>query len=106
MKNPRLATLFLLFLSMVGSSLSQELDMPLTEEDAIMMRELEWAEKAMEGYKRKTGIMPIRSTIRAAHVHTEAWRQESFNLVSASGDYASEDTNNNLRGRMALGGDR
>lgn len=52
----------------------------VTEED-ILQQELEWAEQAMEGYKRKTGKLPIRSSIRAAHVHTEAWRQDSIDVV-------------------------
>lgn len=57
-------------------------DMPLTAEDAIIQQELEWAERAMEGYKQKKGIIPIRSSIRAAHVHTEDWRQDTISLLT------------------------
>jgi hypothetical protein len=77
--------------------------MPLTAEDAIIMNELEWAERTMEGYRQKNGFMPIRSTIRAAHVNTEEWRRDSIDAFSrASQDY-SEDAipSGGLRGRRS-----
>jgi hypothetical protein len=60
---------------------------PLTFEDAIMMQELEWAEQAMEDYIRKKATMHIRSSVQAAHVHTEEWKQESMKVVSAFNDF-------------------
>lgn len=72
-------------------------DASMTTEEAIIEQELLWAEQAMEGYKRKTGKLPIRSAIRAAHVHTEAWRQDSIDVVQgrANGrDWDLEDLSN------------
>lgn len=54
---------------------------PLNAEDAIIEQELRWAERAMEGYKQKKGIIPTRSSIRAAHVHTDDWRRDSISLL-------------------------
>jgi len=74
-------------------------ELPLTAEDAIIQQELEWAERAMEGYKQKKGIIPTRSSIRAAHVHTEDWRQDSISLLTKSGDFEKELGARALRGR-------
>jgi hypothetical protein len=72
----------------------------LTADQALIQQELEWAERAMEGYKRKTGTIPTRSSIRAAHVHTEEWRKDSISLLSrgSSDDYKTEASSRNLRG--------
>jgi hypothetical protein len=87
-KVPTLFFRFLLFLSIVESTVSQgeehSLDRPLTFEDAIMMQELEWAEQAMEDYKGEKSTMPIRSSVRAAHMHTKEWKQECMKVFSAS----------------------
>jgi hypothetical protein len=95
----KLATLLVLLLTS-GMAAAQQMDMPLTAEDAIMMQELEWAEKAMEGYKRKTGHMPIRSPISASHVHTEEWRQESINIFPQGSSASADVPSRNLRGRQ------
>jgi hypothetical protein len=57
------------------------LDIEQDEEEAIILRELEWAETAMEDYKRKNGKVPIRSTIHAPHVHSAEWKKDSMNVV-------------------------
>jgi hypothetical protein len=103
----KLAPLFF-FLFSVGTTASQHMEMPLTAEDAIIMQEVEWAEKAMEGYIRKKGVIPIRSPIHAAHVHSEEWRQESINIFSqASKDFSGDSLpGGNLRGRNYFGSDR
>lgn len=96
--------LLLLLLAISGIhavSATEEWQFPLTAEDALIQQELEWAERAMEGYKLKTGTMPTRSSIRAAHVHTEEWRKDSISLLSrgSSGDYGTAASARNLRGR-------
>lgn len=73
-------------------------ELPLTAEDAIIQQELEWAERAMEGYRQKKGHIPTRSSIRAAHVHTDDWRQDSISLLQSSGDFEQELEASNLRG--------
>jgi hypothetical protein len=55
-----------------------------TSDEAIMRRELEWAESTMEGYKRVNGKMPIRSAIAASHVHTDQWKNDSMEVVQGS----------------------
>lgn len=77
------------------------IDMPLTAEDAIIMQELEWAEKTMESYRQKNGKIPIRSPIRAIHVNSQEWRQDSIDVVSSMRDFIVEEqvgSNYNLRG--------
>jgi len=78
---------------------------PLTEEELIIIqKELEWAEEAMESYKQKFGRFPLRSTIRAAHVHTDDWRQDSTNALFGSyssyldSDLTAVSSKRNLRG--------
>ena len=53
------------------------------EEMKIVMKEMEWAEHAMENYKRNSGsgTYPLRSSINAPHVHTNEWKQDSINNV-------------------------
>jgi hypothetical protein len=109
------ALLFLLFAFLASAV---EIDRPMTAEDEIMMRELAWAEQAMEGYKRHHGTMPLRSSIKAVHVHTEEWKNDSIDSIrkSYSQDLAmaeqepdadAEPAAGNLRKRNnALGGDR
>ena len=46
-------------------------------------KELAWAEHTMELYKRKNKKMPLRSSIRGAHVHTEDWVQESLDILNS-----------------------
>ena len=95
-----LSVLFLLILQLAFVTANQ-MDIPLTAEDAIIMQELEWVEKAMEGYKQKKGNMPIRSPIRGAHIHSEDWRQESIQLLSqGSKDFEEHEALSNLRGRQ------
>jgi hypothetical protein len=101
--NNKLLSLILLLLILASTSSNAqqqgEWDMPLTAEDSIIQQELEWAEKAMENYKRKTGSMPLRSSIQAAHVHTEEWRREAIRMLSkGSEDFEKELTTRNLRG--------
>ena len=62
------------------------------DEDEILRRELEWAESTLEGYKRKNGKIPLRSSIEAEHVHTEKWKNDSLDIVQGKTNY------NNLRG--------
>ena len=98
---PLLFLLLLLSISCIYTVTSaEEWQFPLTAEEALIQQELEWAERAMEGYKRKTGSIPTRSSIRAAHVHTEEWRRDSITLLSrgSSDDYETEVTTRNLRG--------
>ena len=81
-------------------------DFPLTAEDAIIQRELEWAENAMETYHQKTGSMPLRSSIRAAHVFSEEWRRDAIVLLAQAAKaqefeqelLARSNTNRYLRG--------
>lgn len=100
----KLLALILLALASGSSNIltvqAQDWAMPLTAEDAIIQQELEWAEQAMEKYKRKTGTMPLRSSIRAAHVHTEEWRREAMDMLAkgASPEFEQELSARNLRG--------
>ena len=78
----------------------------MTAEDEIMMRELAWAEKAMEGYKRHHGDMPLRSSINAVHVHTEEWKNASIDSIRKSSSQDIEAERGNLRKRNHALGDR
>ena len=88
----------------------QDFDMPMTHEDAIILHELEWAEKAMEGYRQKKGIVPIRSAIRGTSY--EEWRRDSIDFFATqnSQDHNSiEDqstTSTFIRGGLLRGGSR
>jgi L-lactate utilization protein LutC len=68
------------------------------EEEIIIMRELEWAETAMEEYKRKNGKVPIRSTIHAPNVNSAEWKKDSMTVV-ISGSNSSSRLGGSLRGR-------
>lgn len=100
-------TLLLSFISssiLTGTSVvvGQEWQFPLTAEDAIIEQELEWAERAMEGYKQKMGIIPTRSSIRARHVHTQDWRKDSISILasgSSADSYEMELSARHLRGQ-------
>lgn len=71
--------------TMAESPLENSWDLEWTTgEESLIRQELEWAERAMEAYKQKTGTMPLRSSIQAAHVHTEEWRQESITMLSST----------------------
>ena len=56
------------------------------DEDDLIRKELEWAENAMEKYKRHHNKMPLRSSIQAAHVHSEDWMSESLDIILNSRD--------------------
>jgi hypothetical protein len=79
------------------------LERPLTAEDAIFEQELEWASRAMESYKQAHGYMPLRSSIRAAHVHTKDWEKDSMDTLrfatSESQDERLAEDPRNRRGR-------
>jgi hypothetical protein len=102
----KLTVTLLLLVVIVRPASCQQVDMPMSAEDSVFMRELRWAEHSLEKYRRKNGTMPIRSSIRAAHVHSESWRQDSIeaqktywynkNNVVAQGEAWAKD---NLRGR-------
>jgi hypothetical protein len=101
----KLTVILLLLVVIVRPASCQQVDMPMTAEDSVFMRELRWAEHSLEKYRRKNGVMPIRSSIRAAHIHSESWRQDSIeaqktwytkNSVVAQGEARPKD---NLRGR-------
>ena len=91
----------LLFLFSVTSCVA--VDRPMTAEDAILMREMEWAQISMEGYKRKNGKMPLRSFIAALNVHTEDWINDSFRSIPkpSSEDLELLESIGNLRGRRS-----
>ena len=96
-----------LFFLLFASASAVEVDRPMAAEDEIMMRELAWAEKAMEGYKRHHGDMPLRSSINAIHVHTEEWKNASIDSIrksSSSQDIEAE--RGNLRKRKHALGNR
>ena len=113
----RLGFFFLLLLSLASSSITETLGLSeididgsaVDAEEAIMRRELEWAEAAMESYKRKNGKIPLRSSINAPHVHTEQWKIDSMKFLTSGnsrdasamelGDEDPLATANNLRGR-------
>ena len=48
----------------------------------IIQREMDWAEHSMEGYKRRKNELPLRSSIRAAHVHSEDWVHDSVEVIN------------------------
>ena len=101
----KLSALF--FVLLFASALAVvEVDRPMTAEDEIMMRELAWAEKAMEGYKRHHGDMPLRSSINAVHVHTEEWKNASIDSIRKSSSQDIEAERGNLRKRNHALGDR
>ena len=101
----KLSALF--FVLLFASALAVvEVDRPMTAEDEIMMRELAWAEKAMEGYKRHHGDMPLRSSINAIHVHTEEWKNASIDSIRKSSSQDIEAERGNLRKRNHALGDR
>jgi hypothetical protein len=94
------AFLFLLF----ASASAVEIDRPMMAEDDIMMRELAWAEKAMDGYKRHHGDMPLRSSINAAHVYTEEWKNDSIDSIRKSSSQDMTERGNLRKRNNALGG--
>ena len=104
----KLSALF--FVLLFASALAVvEVDRPMTAEDEIMMRELAWAEKAMEGYKRHHGDMPLRSSINAIHVHTEEWKNASIDSIRRKPPSSQEDIEaerGNLRKRKHALGNR
>jgi hypothetical protein len=79
----RIASITILLLGFCDAfALAQPLEQPPTnaDEEALIMRELEWAENTMESYKRHKGHFPLRSSITAPHVHTEEWKTESIKI--------------------------
>ena len=62
-------------------------------EEDLIMREMEWAEKTMEAYKRKSGNFPLRSTIKAPHVHTAEWKQDSIDSAFSDVQQLISDNN-------------
>jgi hypothetical protein len=93
--------ILLLFSLWIGSVACQEqpLAVPKSTEDIIMDQELVWAEHTIEGYRRKTGNLPMRSSIRGA-LHSKEWRQESIKEIKSN---ANKNVSGNLRaGRKAL----
>jgi len=69
----------------------------LDADDArIILQELKWAEKAMEMYRVQKQQLPLRSEIRAVHVHSQEWRDGAFQLLSGSSQDEAE--RGNLRG--------
>ena len=57
-----------------------DFEMQLTAEDAILMNELEWAEKAMVSYREKRGVIPVRSPIRGASY--DEWKRDSIDFFA------------------------
>lgn len=53
----------------------------MESEDEILKNELAWAENSMEMYKRNKNQMPLRSSIRAAHVHSGDWLRDSLGAL-------------------------
>jgi len=51
------------------------------QEQELLAKELAWAEKSMEAYKQQYQQMPLRSPIRAVHVHSKDWKQDSLDLL-------------------------
>jgi hypothetical protein len=96
------ALLFLLF----ASASAVDIDRPMTAEDAIVMRELAWAEKAMEGYKRHHGDMPLRSSINAVHVHTEEWKNDSIGSIRKSSSQDKAERGDLRKRKNTLGVDQ
>jgi hypothetical protein len=96
----------LLILAVAAASLTSatpEWQFPLSHEDAILQKELQWAEQAMVNYQQKFGNLPLRSSIRAMHVHTNDWRQDSINVLSNNNGNSDPQPgpsarNGNLRG--------
>ena len=90
-----LACALLLIINVASVSGQRAASIPIyatIDEDEILRRELEWAESTLEGYKRKNGKIPLRSSIEAEHVHTEKWKNDSLDIVQGKTNY------NNLRG--------
>jgi hypothetical protein len=102
----KLTVTLLLLVLIVRLASCQQVDTSMTTEDSVFMQELRWAEHSLEKYRRKNGAMPIRSSIRGAHIHSESWRHDSIeaqktswynkNNVVAQGEARAK---NNLRGR-------
>ncbi len=68
------------------SSMAHQWQHPLTAEDYIVEKELQWAEKTMGNYQQKFESFPLRSSIRATHVYTEDWRRDSIQLLSSASE--------------------
>ena len=51
------------------------------EEQEFMAHELEWAEHNIELYRRRNKQLPLRSSIRADHVNSEDWKQDSMDAL-------------------------
>ena len=89
----------LLILTVACTSLASSVkELPDSLTNEILEKELLWAEVAMENYKQKFGSLPLRSSIRAMHVHTEDWRQDSISVLSSSAASSSTNGSSNLRG--------
>jgi hypothetical protein len=96
----------LLFFLFASSASAVDVDLPMTAEDQILMRELAWAEKEMAGFKRHHGIMPLRSSIDAVHVETEEWKNHSIRLIKKSSLQDKAERGNLRKRDNAIGGDR
>jgi hypothetical protein len=102
----KLTVALLLLVLIVRPASCQQVDMPMTAEDSVFMQELRWAEHSLEKYRRKNGTMPLRSSIRAAHINSELWRQDSIEAQNTSWDNKNNvvaqveaRSKDNLRGR-------
>ena len=79
-----------------------DFETPLTAEDAILMNELEWAEKAMESYREKRGVIPVRSPIQGASY--DEWRRDSIDFFAAQNSQDSTTTIAESSGGLRGGG--
>ena len=61
-------------------------------EQDIIQNEILWAEHSLEGYKRKKDQLPLRSTIRARHIHSEDWIAESITLLGGTKEPKTKST--------------
>ena len=78
----------------VPSVVGAERVLYVTTDEEILQKELDWAEKSLESYKRLNGRIPLRSSIDASHVHTDQWKNDSVNVVRGTSSIKG-----NLRGQ-------
>jgi hypothetical protein len=73
------------------------------EGSSVLQIELWWAEHSIEQYNRRNSKFPLRSSIRAAHVHSEQWLNDSREHLENNHVIVADDDSSpqkNLRGKV------
>lgn len=117
-KRHRLASVMILLLVVSQSvAFEQEEKEPFVEEsilwaglddpDAILLKEVEWAQKSMERYRRNVGAYPLRSDIQHDNIYSDEWVQESLKSLRAQEEaYVTRESRRKNRKDRFLRGSR